>query len=193
MDVVPPAAGQSVGRSPDTEARTPSSAMDEQPGRRMRWLELTKSECFELLAGERLGRLAFVDDRGPVVLPVNFVLDNHVVIVRTGEGAKLDAASHGDRVAFEVDRIDASTGTGWSILIRGEATEVTDRSELVRLRKLQLNPWAPGRKSHYVRILPAVLTGRRILAPSSVGDRSYAITGRRPAPESTRSGHGPRH
>jgi nitroimidazol reductase NimA-like FMN-containing flavoprotein (pyridoxamine 5'-phosphate oxidase superfamily) len=167
--------------------------MDERPPRRVRWLELTKSECFEMLAGERLGRLAFVDDRGPIVLPVNFVLDNHLIIVRTGEGAKLDAASHGGRVAFEVDRIDASTGTGWSILVRGEATEVTDRSELARLRKLPLNPWAPGRKSHYVRILPAVLTGRRIVAPGSVGDRSDAATHRRPSHESTRSGHGTRY
>jgi uncharacterized protein len=172
MGVVPSSAGHPAGDLLQPEVRTSSSATDEQPRRRVRWLELTKSECFELLAGERLGRLAFVDERGPVVLPVNFVLDNHVVIIRTGEGAKLDAASHGDRVAFEVDRIDAGTGAGWSVLVRGEATEVTDRSELTRLRKLPLNPLAPGRKSHFVRILPAVVTGRRISAPGSAGDRS---------------------
>jgi hypothetical protein len=48
--------------------------MDEGPGRQARWQELTKSECFELLACEHLGRVAVVDDRGPVVFPVNFVL-----------------------------------------------------------------------------------------------------------------------
>jgi uncharacterized protein len=133
-------------------------------------LELTKSQCFELLAGQKLGRLAFVDERGPVVLPVNFVLDNYMVVIRTDEGAKLDIASHGDRVAFEVDHLDAHEGTGWSVLIRGEAIEVTDGPELARLSKLPLRSLAPGSKSHYVRILPAVITGRRISAPRQAGD-----------------------
>jgi hypothetical protein len=37
--------------------------------------------------------------------------------------------------------------------------------ELARVRKLALYPWAPGAKGRYVRILPAVLTGRRIALP----------------------------
>lgn len=134
-----------------------------------RWRELTKGECFELLAGQRLGRLAFVDERGPIVLPVNFVLDSRMVIIRTDEGTKLDIASHGDRVAFEVDEIDAATGSAWSVLIRGEAIEVTDGLELARLSTLPLRPLAPGPKSHYVRILPASVTGRRISAPGRPG------------------------
>ena len=35
--------------------------------------EPDNTECRELLAGRHLGRLALVDDRGPVVLPVNVV------------------------------------------------------------------------------------------------------------------------
>jgi nitroimidazol reductase NimA-like FMN-containing flavoprotein (pyridoxamine 5'-phosphate oxidase superfamily) len=136
-----------------------------------RELELTKSQCFELLAGQRLGRLAFVDDRGPIVLPVNFVLDNYMVIIRTDEGTKLTIARHGDRVAFEADAIDAASGAAWSVLIRGEAIEVTDRLELDRLSKLRLRPWAPGRKSHVVRILPAAVTGRWIPLPDIAGNQ----------------------
>jgi hypothetical protein len=30
---------------------------------------------------------------------------------------------------------------------------------------LPLSPWAPGAKTRYVRILPTVLTGRRIALP----------------------------
>jgi nitroimidazol reductase NimA-like FMN-containing flavoprotein (pyridoxamine 5'-phosphate oxidase superfamily) len=139
--------------------------MSEEPGRRDRWRELTKSECFELLAREQLGRVAVVDDRGPIVFPVNFVLDRHMVLLRTDEGTKLDAAIKGSRVAFEIDGIDAATHTGWSVVVRGEAVEVTDPAELARLRKVPLHPWAPGAKDHYVRILPAAVTGRRIAAP----------------------------
>lgn len=140
--------------------------MDEAPGRQQgRWQELTKSECFELLARERLGRVAVVDDRGPAIFPVNFVFDRYTVVLRTDEGTKLDAAIRGSRVAFEIDGADPATHTGWSVLVRGEAVAVTDPVELVRLRKLPLAPWAPGAKAHFVRILPAALTGRRIRAP----------------------------
>jgi len=145
--------------------------MDDQSARQVRWQELTKSECFALLAGERLGRVAVVDDRGPVVFLVNFVLDRHMVVFRTDEGTKLDAACRGSRVAFEIDGTDAAARTGWSVLVRGEVIEVTDLAELARLRKLPLDPWAPGAKTHYVRILPAVLTGRRICPPGGAPHR----------------------
>ena len=136
----------------------PASA-DPRPGQAR---ELTRAECFELLASAPLGRVAVTDDRGPVVFPVNFVLDRHTVVFRTETGTKLDAASRGSRVCFEVDGTDESTHTGWSVVIRGEVTEVTDKAELARLRDLPLQVWAPGARNRYVRILPAVLTGRRV-------------------------------
>jgi nitroimidazol reductase NimA-like FMN-containing flavoprotein (pyridoxamine 5'-phosphate oxidase superfamily) len=147
------------------------SVMGESPASGACWQELSKSECFGLLAQEHLGRVAFVDDLGPTVVPVNFVLDRHMVVFRTDEGTKLDAACRGSRVAFEIDGADEVARTGWSVVIRGEATEVTDPAELARLRKLPLYPWAPGAKAHYVRVLPAVLTGRRISAPAGASSR----------------------
>jgi uncharacterized protein len=104
--------------------------------------------------------VAVVDDQEPVIFPINFVLDRHMVVFRTDEGTKLDAAARGGRVTFEIDGTDATSRTGWSVVVRGEAAEVTDPVELARLRKLPLFPWAPGAKNRYVRILPAKLTGR---------------------------------
>jgi nitroimidazol reductase NimA-like FMN-containing flavoprotein (pyridoxamine 5'-phosphate oxidase superfamily) len=69
--------------------------MNERPGRQDRWQELTRSECFELLARERLGRVAVIDDLGPVVFPVNFVLDRHMVVLRTDEGTKTGRRAQG--------------------------------------------------------------------------------------------------
>jgi nitroimidazol reductase NimA-like FMN-containing flavoprotein (pyridoxamine 5'-phosphate oxidase superfamily) len=131
-----------------------------------RWQELNRSECFALLARQNLGRLAFVDDLGPIVVPVNYVLDRHMVVIRTDEGAKLDAATQGRKVAFEIDWTDAEGRSGWSVLVRGEAVAVTDPAELERLRDLPLTPIARGRKPHYIRVMPALVTGRRILAPA---------------------------
>ena len=135
--------------------------------REVRWQELTRGECFSLLARQHLGRVVLVDDRGPLALPVNFVLNQYTVLFRTDEGTKLDVASRGARVAFEVDGVDEATRTGWSVLVRGEATEVTDPAELARVRGLRLHPWAPGAKGHYLRILPTSLTGRRIALPAA--------------------------
>ena len=56
------------------------------------WRELSNTECFDLLAGQQLGRLAVVDDLGPMVFPASFVLDRHMVVFRTGEGTKLATA-----------------------------------------------------------------------------------------------------
>ena len=129
------------------------------------WQELTRSECFGLLSGQQLGRVVLVDDRGPIALPVNFVLDRHTVLFRTDEGTKLDVAGRGAPVAFEVDGAEEATRTGWSVLVRGEAIEVTDPDDLARVRRLPLYPWAPGAKTRYVRILSSSLTGRRIAVP----------------------------
>jgi nitroimidazol reductase NimA-like FMN-containing flavoprotein (pyridoxamine 5'-phosphate oxidase superfamily) len=130
-----------------------------------------------LLARHQIGRIAVVDHHGPMMVPVNYVLDRHMVVFRTDEGTKLDAACRGSRVAFEIDEIDSATRTGWSVLVRGEAVEVTDVAELGRLRDLMLQPWAPGAKARYVRILPAVVTGRRI----SAAGRPVPAGGRDPA------------
>lgn len=140
--------------------------MDDCPVAEPRWRELTKSECFELLSRQNLGRLAFVDDLGPVVVPVNYLLNRHMVVIRTDEGTKLDAATRGAKVAFEIDGADEAGQSGWSVLVRGEAAAVTDPAELERLRDLPVSPIAPGRKSNYIRVMPALVTGRRILAPT---------------------------
>jgi uncharacterized protein len=167
MDVLPLPAGLAAGPATDISA----SAMNEGPGCQVRWQELTRGECFRLLARQQVGRVAVVDDRGPVVFPVNFVFDRHMVVFCTGEGTKLDAAARCSRVAFEIDGIDAAVHTGWSVVVRGEAVEVTDQQELARLRKLPLFAWAPGARSRYVRILPAKLTGRRISRPGGPSGR----------------------
>ena len=52
----------------------------------VRWQELTRSECFRLLAAHHLGRVVLIDELGPAAFPVNYVLDGHTVLFRTDEG-----------------------------------------------------------------------------------------------------------
>jgi uncharacterized protein len=129
------------------------------------WHILDTAECWVLLEARHLGRLAFVDQDGPVVLPVNYAVVNDVVIFKTDAGSKLDAALRGDRLAFEIDGFDALEQVGWSVVVRGAAELVTDETELGLLRSMPLVSWAPGVKPIYVRLGAAEVTGRQIMAP----------------------------
>jgi hypothetical protein len=133
--------------------------MTENIGNRL--IELTVDECHALLESSRIGRLGLLDADGPLILPVNYCMDRRSVVFRTDTGTKLDSASNGAPVAFEVDGIDSAERTGWSILIRGSAATVTEPGDLSRLEQLPLIPWAPGKKPHYVRV-SGIPSGRRI-------------------------------
>lgn len=129
--------------------------------------ELSSSECLRLLGNHSFGRLAFMDHVGvlPMIMPVNYVLCADLVTFRTGAGSKLGNALRGEPVAFEVDGLDPADTTGWSVVVRGHAEVVTDSLELASLWDTPLQPWAPGAKTHYIRIQPRRISGRRIRQP----------------------------
>jgi uncharacterized protein len=126
-----------------------------------RFQELSEGECLDLLGGHRLGRLAVLDGGEPLVLPVNYLLDRGAVLYRTRTGGRLDVDA-GAPAAFEVDAVDEATRTGWSVVVRGEAEPVSDPTELARVRRLPLSPWAPGERDNYIRVRPRSVTGRRV-------------------------------
>jgi nitroimidazol reductase NimA-like FMN-containing flavoprotein (pyridoxamine 5'-phosphate oxidase superfamily) len=100
----------------------------------------------------------------PVVLPVNFVLFEGAILVRTIPGTKLDAATAGAVVAFEVDNYAADGAVGWSVVVQGEASEITDPEELARARATPLDSWAlDGSADRYIRIDTSIVSGRRFV------------------------------
>ena len=136
---------------------------------RVVWMDdLATEVCWQLLEGRQIGRVAFVDDRGPMVLPVNFRLDGRSIVVRTARGSILEAIGSGVPVTFEVDGTDAYTESGWSVIARGVASEETDPAAAVA--GLDLHPWAPGPKDHWIRIEPSSVTGRAISRRRSEDD-----------------------
>lgn len=126
---------------------------------------ISEGECLRLLGHTTLGRVALSIGALPVVLPVNFAMDDGDVVLRTGSGSKLDAALAGSVVAFEVDNYDPVYHSGWSVLLTGVASVVTAETELERLDRLPLRPWAPGKRDHYIRIARHVVSGRRLGDP----------------------------
>jgi nitroimidazol reductase NimA-like FMN-containing flavoprotein (pyridoxamine 5'-phosphate oxidase superfamily) len=127
--------------------------------------EIPVSECLELLRSHRVGRLAVATPAGPAIFPVNYAVGGDRVVFRTDQGTKLDSSAL-RRVAFEIDAFDADAHTGWSVVVEGVGTEISDAidTESVQLQALELHPFAPGPKEHLVEILPRVISGRRIVA-----------------------------
>jgi nitroimidazol reductase NimA-like FMN-containing flavoprotein (pyridoxamine 5'-phosphate oxidase superfamily) len=126
---------------------------------------LDEAECRRLLAGQEVGRVAFVGADGfPVVLPVNYVVDGDLVALRTESGAKADHLPL-HRVAFEVDGFERWNESGWSVLVQGYGQEVTDAvgERFADLRRRGLATWAPGQKDRWLTIDIHRISGRRIV------------------------------
>ena len=127
------------------------------------WLEhIQPRECWELLASTPVGRIGVLVDSAPEIYPVNHAVDGETIVFRTERGEKLRGLDRSPAVCFEVDGYDPDTRTGWSVLVKGRAREVTAPDEERRLLGLDLRYWSVGPKPRWVRIESAEVTGRRI-------------------------------
>ena len=128
---------------------------------------LDEDECWRLLQQQSVGRLAVAITNHPDIFPVNYKVHERTIVIRTAEGQKLAAAVLGTAVAFEVDTLDGSNRTGWSIVVKGQAKEPQRLEDYLTAEDLGIEPWAGGAKSRYIIIEPTMTTGREIpaLAP----------------------------
>ena len=130
--------------------------------------ELGSQECWELLATGQVGRLAVVVGQHPLVFPVNYgVVDRHIVF-QSGADQKLWAINHSN-VTFQVDEIDPSRRTGWSVMVQGAARELTFTNNpglYTEARRGAARPWAPGKRDHLVWVVADRVSGRRITPPA---------------------------
>jgi nitroimidazol reductase NimA-like FMN-containing flavoprotein (pyridoxamine 5'-phosphate oxidase superfamily) len=124
--------------------------------------ELDADRCWTLLERREIGRVGFAEGSEQVILPVNYVIDGRSIVIRTGFSSLLDALGAGATVAFEVDDVDSDFRTGWSVLLKGYAAEVTDATERAAVATLPLQPWVGGERDRWLRIVPWSVSGRAI-------------------------------
>ncbi len=124
--------------------------------------ELAFDECVRLLHAGVVGRIAVSTPQGPQIIPINYSVVDDSVVVATSPYSALGSYGEGSLVAFEVDRFDYDTHTGWSVVVRGRA-EIVAQDELERMRRLWApRPWADGARSLYLRIPWTELSGRSL-------------------------------
>ncbi|MCR1783270.1 pyridoxamine 5'-phosphate oxidase family protein [Nocardioides carbamazepini] len=133
---------------------------DIQPGR---LVVLSEEECWDLLRSRPVGRLAWSGAEGVSVIPVNFVVEDDTVLLRTTPYSLLARDCADREVAFEVDDIDEQRHGGWSVLVRG-------RCERERVRSDGPRPWVTGPRVLGLRVAVVSVTGRRLL--SSTAERA---------------------
>jgi nitroimidazol reductase NimA-like FMN-containing flavoprotein (pyridoxamine 5'-phosphate oxidase superfamily) len=122
---------------------------------------LSFDQCWELLAAGTVGRLGLVIDEHPEIFPVNYVLDERSIVFRTGHGKKLWNVMASRPAVLEIDGYEPSTEEAWSVVVRGSTVLIQDPDEKAKVEALRLEPWEPGPKDHYIRLIPQALTGRR--------------------------------
>jgi nitroimidazol reductase NimA-like FMN-containing flavoprotein (pyridoxamine 5'-phosphate oxidase superfamily) len=134
-----------------------------------RLLPIEPDECLRLLGAESIGRLAVVDGQAPLILPVNYAMDQGTIVFRTAPGTKLRVGP-GRHGCFEIDGFDREAHTGWSVVAGGRLEEVDQyqSSTWERLQGIDVTPWAAGERDHWVRLVPSHITGRRIAAGTAV-------------------------
>jgi uncharacterized protein len=125
--------------------------------------QLTKQECLDLLHASTVGRVGFSHPDGIKILPVNYLVVGEDVIIRTSPSGVIAAlAKEGSEIAFEVDYHNTTGGNGWSVLLNGPITPLTD----VEFDALDLPgrivAWAGADRTLYLRFTARQVDGRRV-------------------------------
>jgi nitroimidazol reductase NimA-like FMN-containing flavoprotein (pyridoxamine 5'-phosphate oxidase superfamily) len=126
-------------------------------------LELTQAESWQLLGSVSLGRIVFTRHAMPAIRPVNHLVDNQTIIIRSHLGSAITAraAEDGAVVCYEADELDPVRHTGWSVIATGMARLVRDPAAVTRYEQM-LEPWAAGQMDYVIAIKPQIITGIRL-------------------------------
>jgi nitroimidazol reductase NimA-like FMN-containing flavoprotein (pyridoxamine 5'-phosphate oxidase superfamily) len=126
-----------------------------------RFEAIGREQCFDLLAANHLGRVAWQAADLPQILPVTYAMYQGSVYFRTTPDGILSELAQPTRVALEVDELDQQTRSGWSIVLQGRTSAVSEPDALAHLWAADsLVPWATGNRTLFICIRPDRVSGR---------------------------------
>ena len=124
-------------------------------------LRLDENSCRTLLRVNVVGRIGFVQDGTPRIVPVNYTMDGPDVVVAVDPTSELGRVVAGSdpavppMVVFEIDHIDQDRHQGWSVTVTGPLERVLQPASTPR-------PWADGVRAMLVRVSAYRVAGRRL-------------------------------
>ena len=144
-----------------------TNAGNRHSGGRRQVEELTTAECWSLLEGSNLGRLAVVHADGtPDIFPINYLTHEGAVFIRTAYDSKLLHIRHNPVVAFEVD--GQTDDVWWSVVIKGTAARAPMDAETRESGIDRLVTASPTRKEFVMKLTVSAITGRRFAKADAV-------------------------
>lgn len=126
---------------------------------------LGRADAMRRLASISYGRVVFTLNALPAIRPVNHLVDDGHIVIRTRLNSAISTAVRSADalvVAYEADSLDAASRTGWSVVVTGRAHTLIDPGQVARYEEL-LRPWV-NHADTVVTIEPNIVTGFRIVA-----------------------------
>ncbi|WP_148616337.1 pyridoxamine 5'-phosphate oxidase family protein [Nocardioides rubriscoriae] len=122
-------------------------------------VDLSNDECWDLLRGTAVGRLAWNGTDGPTVVPVNFAVTTDGIDVRTTAYSAVAREADDGPVSFQADHLDPVTRTGWSVLAHGH---VQIDWSFGRVDAPEIDVWPTGPRSLRLHVEIEQISGRRL-------------------------------
>jgi len=134
--------------------------------------QIARDEALRLLASVPYGRVVFTLAALPAIRPVNHLVDEGDIVIRTRRLTGISAALATQAaaveqasdlvVAYEADLIDPVERTGWSVVVTGLARQVEDPERLARIAD-RLQPWVDSAMDAAIAITPEIVDGIRLM------------------------------
>lgn len=139
--------------------------LDQHSGIRL----LTQEQCLDLLGAAAVGRVGFVSNEGVEIIPVGYRLGIGPRLFMSTQpwGILGQLAERGARCSVEVDHHDDTTGTGWSVLMRGTLSRL-DGAGTAAYAELDraLDAWPGYPDAQPVQFVASSYSGRSVVRPS---------------------------
>jgi uncharacterized protein len=148
---------------------SPSAAgrFDSDEGSERHFEALGREKCLDLMESHHVGRVAWQAADLPQILPVTYAMHQGSAYFRTAPDSILAELAQPTRVALEVDELDQQNRSGWSIVMHGGTSAVSEPDELDDLwASDSLVPWASGHRTLFIRIRPERVSGRVVRRPT---------------------------
>lgn len=123
---------------------------------------LDEATCRTRLASRTVGRLGYVHDGRPVIVPVNYRADGDRVVIRSLPGGKVGAAWDGEDVCLQIDDWSVDGRTGWSVLGSGTLRPVDTADGLAAAWATDPRPFAGGDEWTWLELAVREVSGRAV-------------------------------
>ncbi len=124
-------------------------------------VQLSRAECQRLLASVPFGRVVFTSGALPAVRLACHLADGERIVIHASLGNAVSPGPDGTSpvVAYEADQVDASGRSGWSVVVVGRASLVTDQKLAARYRESLGPAWFDDPASQVITLTPELVSG----------------------------------